>query len=45
MRYRHGSITVTGSPSIAWIQKMMNLGMIFTHKNGQVIAEFERSDR
>ena len=42
MRYKQGAITVSGNPSIAWIRKMSKLGMVFTHKNGQVIAEFER---
>ncbi len=41
MRYRKGSVTVLGNPSIAWINMMYGLGMIFTIKDGNIVAEFE----
>lgn len=42
MLYKHGSIIVSGNPSIAWINKMSKMGMIFIHESGRIIAEFER---
>lgn len=45
MRYSRGEITVTGNPSIAWINKMVKMGMAFTIKDGKVIAYFEREKR
>ena len=42
MRYGKGEITVTGNPSMAWINKMVKLGMSFTLKDGKVIAYFDR---
>lgn len=45
MRYEQGEITVTGNPSIAWINKMVKLGMNFTVKDGKVIAYLEREKR
>ena len=45
MLYKHGSIIVSGNPTIAWVIKMFDMGMVFTHKNGQVIAEFERVEK
>lgn len=45
MRYHKGEVTVTGNPSIAWIDKMVKMGMRFTLKNGKVIAYFERSEK
>lgn len=45
MRCEQGEITVTGNPSIAWIDKMTKLGMNFTLKDGKVIAYFEREKR
>lgn len=42
MRYEHGEITVTGNPTIGWINKMVKLGMRFTVKDGKVIAYLER---
>lgn len=41
MRYKNGSVIVLGDPSIAWINEMYELGMIFTLKDGQIIAEIE----
>ena len=43
MRYSRGEITVSGNPSIAWVEKMAKMGMNFTLKDGKVIAYFERS--
>lgn len=45
MRYKHGCIVVSGNPSIAWINKMSGMGMIFRHENGIIIAEFERVEK
>lgn len=45
MRYSRGEITVTGNPSIAWIEKMQKLGMSFTLKDGKVIACIERREK
>ena len=41
MRYSKGEVTVTGNPSIAWVEKMTQMGMSFTVKNGKVIAYIE----
>ena len=41
MRYEQGEITVTGKPSLSWIEKMNKLGMTFTVKDGKVIAQIE----
>ena len=43
MKYRQGNLIVSGNPSINWIIKMTSMGMIFTIKNGQVVASFERN--
>lgn len=42
MRYNRGEITVSGNPSIKWIEKMSSLGMSFTAKDGKVIAYIEK---
>lgn len=42
MKYAKGEITVTGKPSLAWIEKMSSLGMCFTVKDGKVIAYIEK---
>lgn len=42
MKYAKGEITVTGKPSLAWIEKMNSLGMSFTVKDGKVIAYIEK---
>ena len=45
MRYGKWEIIVTGNPSIAWINKMVKMGMRFTVEDGKVIAYFERSEQ
>lgn len=45
MRYGRGEITVTGNPTIGWINKMVKLGMNFTLKDGKVIAYLERREQ
>lgn len=42
MKMIKGKIIVTGNPSIKWIRKMKNMGMVFTHKDGVIYAEFEK---
>ena len=41
MRISKGEVTVSGNPSIAWIEKMARMGMSFTVKDGKVIAYIE----
>ncbi len=41
MRISKGEITVSGNPSIAWIEKMAQMGMNFTVKDGKIIAYIE----
>ena len=45
MRYSKGEVTVTGNPSIKWVEKMTQMGMSFTVKNGKVIAYIEGSKK
>lgn len=45
MKYIKGKIAVLGNPSIGWINRMVELGMIFTHENGQILASFEEVQR
>lgn len=42
MRYSRGEITVSGNPTLAWIERMVSMGMNFTLKDGKVIAFIER---
>lgn len=42
MRLTKGKLIVSGNPTIKWIEKMKRLGMVFTHKDGKIYAEFER---
>ena len=41
MKMSKGEVTVSGNPSIAWIEKMARMGMNFTVKDGKVIAYIE----
>lgn len=45
MKYAKGEITVTGKPTLAWIEKMSSLGMSFTAKDGKVVAYIERREK
>lgn len=45
MRYEQKGLIVTGNPSIAWIEKMVKMGMNFTVKDGRVVAFIERSGK